>query len=248
MTEFLQATDPSPVEWINPDSDSAVVLTCEHAGRAVPAGLGNLGLTEDELGDHIGWDIGAAAVTRDLATRLGVAAVLQRYSRLVIDCNRPPQALDSMPAQSAGVSIPANQGLTQADRQQRISQVFQPYDDALSVLTGDKPRRCAFSIHSFTPVLAGQRRPWDVGFLYRKDQATSEFLAAELQKLHPQLNIGMNQPYTIDDESDWFVPRYGEALGLRHSLIEIRNDHLRTVQGQQWWAEQLSIIIRRAAA
>jgi len=236
------------VEWINPDSQAPVVLVCEHAGCAVPAGMRGLGITDAQRKDHIGWDIGAAAVSRELAQRLGVTAVLQRYSRLVIDCNRPPQADDSIPTESAGVVIPANQQLTAVDRQQRVAHVFDPFDRALKELMTKSATHSAFSIHSFTPVFAGRRRPWDVGFLFRADRMTSENLAAQLKSSQPHLNIGMNQPYAIDDESDWFVPQYAEPLALNHSLIEIRNDHLRTAEGQQWWATQLSDIISKVTS
>ena len=55
----------------------------------------------------------------------------------------------------------------------------------------------------------------------------------------------MNEPYQIDDESDWFVPQHGEASGLPHSLIEIRNDQIRDSQGRAAWAETLSTAINR---
>jgi len=245
MSTLLNTADPSPVEWIQPDSNSPIVIVCEHAGRRVPTALQRLGLSEAHLDAHIGWDIGAAAVARDLAVRLGATAVLQRYSRLVIDCNRPPDAPDSIPMVSDGVSIPGNKNLSDQQRQQRIVEIFQPWDQAMQSLFADQSRRAAFAIHSFTPVLSGTQRPWDVGFLFRHDTQTSALLAKNLQASAPELNIGLNEPYAIDDESDWFVPRYGETLDLQHSLVEIRNDHLRTERGQRWWSIQLANIIRQ---
>jgi len=245
MSELLDAADPSPVEWIQPDRDSPIVIVCEHAGRRVPTALQNLGLSDAQLEAHIGWDIGAAAVARDLAVRLGAPAILQRYSRLVIDCNRPPDAPDSIPKVSDGVVIPGNENLSEQQRQQRIAEIFQPWDRALQSLFADRPRRAAFAVHSFTPMLSGSRRPWDVGFLFRHDTKTSTSLAKYLQAAAPELNVGLNEPYTIDDESDWFVPRYGETLDLQHSLVEIRNDLLHTASGQRWWSIQLANIIRQ---
>lgn len=247
MTILLQSTDPHPVEEIAANGDSPTALVCEHAGCRVPTKLKHLGLSQKNLHDHIGWDIGAAAVTRDLAARLGAPAVLQRYSRLIIDCNRPPEAPDSIPAISHGIAVPANQNLGSEERQQRLGAVFEPFDAALQAQLS-RGCRFAFSIHSFTPNPGDQRRPWDIGFLYRKDTATSSALASMLKELEPHLTIGMNEPYEIDDESDWFVPRYAEPLSLQHSLIEIRNDHLRTVEGQQWWSDRLASIIGRLTA
>lgn len=240
---LLQPDDPAPVELINAQSTARTVLVCEHAGNIVPAKLNGMGIGADQLNDHIGWDIGAAAVTRQLAARLGFRAMLQRYSRLVIDCNRPPTGIDSIPVSSHGVPIPANKQLKTHERQQRIDEIFMPFDTMLETQLSSRRCTLALSIHSFTPVLNNISRPWDIGFLFRKDVATSSALAQLLQRAYPQLVIGMNEPYAIDDNEDWFVPRYGEKLGLKHSLIEIRNDHLRTEQGQQWWSQILATII-----
>lgn len=242
---LLTADDPAPVEVVNPDSDHPVLLVCEHAGRAVPAVLGDLGLPPGEIDRHIGWDIGAEGVARRLAASLGCTCVLQPYSRLVIDCNRPPGAADSVPEVSDGTTVGANLQLTEADRASRVREIFQPFQDAVAACLDRGSHRGAFSIHSFTPVFRGVARPWDIGFLFRKDERTSKRLAGIVRSLRPGLQIGMNEPYRIDDMSDWFVPRHGEARGLPHSLIEIRNDHIDSAGGQDRWARLLSAALDR---
>ncbi|WP_428649482.1 N-formylglutamate amidohydrolase [Roseibium sp.] len=240
---LLAGRDPSPVEVLNPNSDFPVVLLCEHAGQCVPERLDGLGIGRDDLDAHIGWDIGAAAVTRHLAELLGAPALLQNFSRLVIDCNRPPEAPDSIPEASDGVTIPANRGLDPADRQARIDEVFWPFHEAVDGLFDRADRLAAFSVHSFTPVMDGIRRPWELSFLYRKDKSTSEALRALVRAQRPEMEIGMNQPYQIEDASDWFVPRHGEARGLAHSLIEIRNDLISHPDQQRAWAVLLAKVI-----
>ena len=242
---LLTPDDPAPVEVVNPDSAHAVLLVCEHAGREIPTRLGDLGLPPGEINRHIGWDIGAGAVSRRIAAILGSACVLQRYSRLVIDCNRPPHAPDAMPEVSDGTVVPANRDLGQAARAARVEAIFMPYDKALTASFARAPRRAAFSIHSFTPVFGGRSRPWDVGLLFRRDEQTSAALAAILNELEPALSIGMNEPYQVDDVSDWFVPVHCETRGLPHSLIEIRNDHIETAEGQERWATLLATAIAR---
>lgn len=233
---LLMDGDPCPVELLNPDSDFPVVLFCEHAGQAVPGRLGDLGITQAQLDAHIGWDIGAGAVTRHMAECLGAPAILQRYSRLVIDCNRPPHAPDSVPEVSDGVAVPANRRIGAAERQARIDEVFVPFHAAANALLDGRQRRAAVSVHSFTPVFGGVGRPWDLGFLFRRDSETSAVLRDHVRQVRPELKIGMNEPYQIDDISDWFVPRHGEARGLPHSLIEIRNDRIATPADQKGWA------------
>jgi predicted N-formylglutamate amidohydrolase len=90
VSRLLDLEDPPPFTVINPDGRFPLVLVCDHASNAVPAALKQLGLGQGELARHIAWDIGAAGVTRRLAARLDAPAVLCGYSRLVIDCNRPP--------------------------------------------------------------------------------------------------------------------------------------------------------------
>ncbi|MDA4847642.1 N-formylglutamate amidohydrolase [Hoeflea poritis] len=236
---LLLEGDHWPVEVVNGDSDGPVVLVCEHAGRAIPAALGDLGLPPSAMDLHIAYDIGAASVARTVAGILDAPLVLQPYSRLVIDCNRPVDAEDAIAAVSDNVEVPGNRNLPAAARQCRIDEIFEPFHKAVSTLIEGHERRAFFAIHSFTRTLAGQERKWDVGFASRTDPKTPEALAEQLVRLRPELNIGMNEPYAIDDQSDWTIPTHGERFGLQHSLVEIRNDHLRDEQGCVRWAELL---------
>lgn len=242
---LLGADDPAPVTVLNPDSDHPVLLVCEHAGRAVPQALDGLGMKADDRDSHVGWDIGAEAVTRLMAETLKAPAVLQSYSRLVIDCNRPPEAPDAIPESNHGVSVPGNRALDNTVRVARVREIFEPFQDKVAEYLRQPSRRMVLAIHSFTPTLGKTSRPWEIGFLFRHETHASTHLARLVQEARPELTIGMNEPYQIDDESDWFVPQHGEASGLPHSLIEIRNDQIRDSQGQAAWAETLSTAINR---
>ncbi|MFD2741574.1 N-formylglutamate amidohydrolase [Sulfitobacter aestuarii] len=242
---LLGADDPAPVTVLNPDSDHPVLLVCEHAGRAVPQALNGLGVKVEDRGSHVCWDIGAEAVTRLMAGALGAPAVLQSYSRLVIDCNRPPTAPDAIPEINHGVQVPGNRALEEAARAARVREIFDPFQDKVAEYLRQPSRRMVLAIHSFTPTLGTAPRPWEIGFLFRHDIQTSTHLARSVQEARPELTIGMNEPYQIDDESDWFVPQHGEASGLPHSLIEIRNDQIGEARGQTAWAETLITAINR---
>ena len=216
---ILAAQDPSPAEVINATSDHPLLLVCEHAGKATPQALNGLGIAEKDRDSHVYWDIGAEAVTRYMATALGAPAVIQPYSRLVIDWNRPPDAVDAMPALNQGVQVPGNRDLTDAARAARVTEIFDPFQATVADQLARHPRRIVLSINSFTPLLAGKLRPWHIGFLFRKDTETSAHLDRFVNEFRPDMTIGMNEPYEIDDASDWFVPPHGEARGLPHSLI-----------------------------
>lgn len=236
---LLGPNDPEPVELLNPDSSSPLLLVCEHAGQAIPESLGDLGVTQDVIDSHRGWDIGAEALARALAERLDAPLVMQRFSRLVIDCNRPPDGPHAIPDVSDGVVIPANHGLNDGDCEPRRAAIFRPYDAALNAAFTRHPRRLTLSIHSYTDQLGEQRRPWHAGFLARKDRETRQLLRDHIAAADPSLILAINEPYQIDDETDWFIPVHAERRNLAHCLIEVRNDGLLTPAGIERWSDRL---------
>lgn len=238
-------TDVDPVECKTGTKGSPVVIVCEHAGRAIPDALGTLGLGQKELSSHIAWDIGALAVAERIAGNLGADLVSQRYSRLVYDCNRPFEAPDATPEVSEDVEIPGNRNLTEAERLARKQAIFDPYDAALTNLLEASPRRAAFAIHSFTPVYLGKPRPWHLGLLSRADPQTAETIAQTIRYRDNRLLIGMNVPYMIEEDSDWFIPRHAEPRGLSHCLIEVRNDLIQSPEGQEIWAAHLTAAFQK---
>lgn len=241
---LLGAGDPQPVEVRHEQSTSPVALLCEHAGQAVPRALGGLGLPEGAIDKHIGWDIGAEALACAISDRLECPLILQRYSRLVMDCNRPPLFEGSIPERSDGLPVPGNTGLQKQDHDQRRQAIFDPMNDAINAMLAAHPRKAVFSIHSYTRQFQGQERPWDAGFLTRRDTATAHHLMDAITRAAPNLKLALNEPYQIDDASDWFIPRYAEARSLRHTLVEICNDHLRDHGGITRWANLLTPAIR----
>jgi len=241
VASLLSINDPAPVEWVSPDSTVPVLLVCEHAGQALPEALGNMGLPAGAIDGHIGWDIGAAELALAVAKRLNAPLILQRYSRLVIDCNRPPCSDGAIPKFSDKRPIPGNQNLTEAQKTARRDEVFAPFNRAIELGFDLAPRVAAFSIHSYTPALeGGARRPWHAGFLTRKDTATAGLMLDHIAQSVPDLSLAVNQPYLVDDETDWFLPVHAETRKLRHTLIEVRNDLIVHPEGIAHWAKLLA--------
>jgi len=246
---LLGVNDPPPVEVLNPGATAPLVLACEHAGRAVPRRLGNLGLPPAEMDRHIAWDIGAAAVARRMAASLDACLVLQRYSRLVVDCNRPRESPDAIPAVSDGTRIPANLGLAQAEREARWDEIHEPFHEALSAqLEARHPMEAStlslITVHSFTPYLDGVLRPWALGLLRRHDQGLADRLLAALREQARGETMAINRPYDIDDLTDYTIPVQAEQHGLPNVLIEIRNDLITDEAGQAHYADMLVAAIR----
>ena len=241
LSVLLSVNDPAPVEWFNADSAAPVLLVCEHAGRAVPEALAGLGLPEGAIDDHIGWDIGALAVARRVAERLGAPLIAQRYSRLVIDCNRPPLSPGAIPEISDNQRVPGNTSISNEQRMARVRDVFEPFAAAVVDGFSMAPRKLAISIHSFTRALRGkEERPWHAGFLARQELDTSSRFIDHIAQTAPHLVLALNEPYQVEDETDWFIPTQCEARHIRHSLVEIRNDLIRTSEGQDLWAGYLT--------
>ncbi len=247
---LLGRFDPSPFTVHNATGTSPFVLIADHAGQQVPQSLAQLGLPQAELDRHIGWDIGIAGVTTELARLLDAWAITQTYSRLVIDCNRPLVSPTLIAAVSDGTPVAANAQLSAATRQQRIDEIHAPYHARINAELEHRLARglptILVAMHSFTPVMDGFARPWHAGVLYNRDarlaHALRDALAAE-----PGMVIGDNQPYAITDSSDYAIPVHGEGRGLVHVELEIRQDLIASAHGQSEWAQRLARILRELA-
>lgn len=248
MSQALLGPDePSPVEVVRAEAAGPFVLVCDHAGRALPRALGSLGLSADELQQHIAWDIGAAAVARNLSAALDAPLFLQRYSRLVIDCNRPLSAPDSIPTKSGGIVIPGNAHVTEAEAEQRIDAIFSPYHREIVGALERRPAYLLVSVHSFTPELHGERRAFHAGVLYERDSRLAAPLL-ELLRKEPGLVVGDNEPYAASAATDYAIMEYGERRGAPYVELEVRQDLVADEAGQRLWAERFARLLRIASA
>ena len=240
---LLAVGEPAACESVNVGGAGSAVVVCDHASNRIPRRLGSLGLGIDDLATHIAWDPGAADVARRLAELLDAPLVLSGYSRLVIDCNRPLGSPESIIEESGGIPVPGNRELTEAGRAARVEALFHTYHRAI---TDVLDRRLAarrpsllLSIHSFTPSLNGSRRPWHLAFSYGRDGRLAGLLLDVFSRDRDIL-VGDNQPYGVDDTTDYTIPLHGERRGVPHVLIEIRQDGLVTPEACARWAARLA--------
>ncbi len=244
---LLRADEKGPVETLRPGGTARFLLTADHAGRAIPKVLGDLGLSEAELARHIAWDIGIEGVTRRLSALLDAPAIMQRYSRLVIDCNRPPQVASAIPLVSETTRVPGNVGLDEEARAARRRAIFEPYHEAIARLIEARRRLIYVAMHSFTPVYMAKVRPMHVAVLYNRAPRFSRALAA-LLRAEPGLVVADNAPYSVSDETDYGVPVHAEGRGLDYTEIEIRQDLIEDEAGQAEWAARLARLLPMAAS
>lgn len=246
--QLLQADEPAAFSVELPHGTSPLVVACDHASRRLPLRLGSLGLSEAELSTHIACDIGAAGVAKRLAAKLDATLILQNYSRLAIDCNRPLVAPDSIAIKSERIRIPGNEALAEDEIAARRVEIFEPYHEQIRRILDERQRSgqpsVLLAMHSFTPVYHAFSRPWHVGLLYRHDTRLAHYLLEGLRSDNA-LCVGDNEPYRIQDGSDYTLPIHGEARGIPHTGIEIRQDLVGDEAGQEAWAERLAVQLRR---
>jgi predicted N-formylglutamate amidohydrolase len=240
---LLEPDEPPAFRVERPHGKSPYFLTCDHAGARVPRRLGSLGVSAADLERHIAWDIGAADVTINLAAALDAFAILQTYSRLVIDCNRRPGIPASIVRMSEATRIPGNEIVTVDEAAMREREIFRPYHDRISAELDARKAQgrltILISVHSFTPRFHGNKRPWHAGVLYNRDARLAGELLRRL-RAEPGLVVGDNEPYAVGDATDYTIPEHGERRGLLHVGIELQQDLIAAEPGQSEWTERLA--------
>jgi predicted N-formylglutamate amidohydrolase len=243
--------DATAFDLLNPDGTAPLLLVCDHASRAFPAHLGTLGVPEPDTFEHIAWDIGAAALTCGLVEALDAPAVMCRWSRLVVDCNRRLDDPSAFVEMVDGVAVPGNSRMTAEDREWRIRSVHAPYhaaiDGQLDVLLGNGTVPALVSIHSFTPLLGELARPWHVGILWDRDDRMAGPVLRSLRAVDG-LHVGDNEPYSGRHPTDFTLHEHGVTRRLPYVGFEVRQDLLATDGGVRYWVGLLERAIRAGLA
>ncbi len=229
-------------EIISGRSDAGLILICDHAVSALPANYGTLGLPPEELERHIAVDIGALAMTEEVAQELDAPAIFTKFSRLLIDVNRGLDDPTLVMRISDGVIVPGNRHLDEAERAKRVRLYYEPYhlaiDKMIETCSAAGVPPVLLSIHSFTENWKGVPRPWHAAILWDRDH---RFAVPMLEALraNPGIVVGENEPYDgkLAGDCMW---QHGTRRGLAHTIIEVRQDLVRTAEGQKAWARRIA--------
>jgi len=245
-TLLLSSQEVPPVGVVRCEGTSPFFIVCDHAGQLVPRALKSLGLSQEQLASHIAWDIGALGVARRLGAALDASVVWQRYSRLVVDCNRPLDALDSIVCRSERTDVPGNQQVAPPDAEERAREIFRPYHDEIAKALDERQAAgrstVLVSVHTFTPVFLEVARPWHVGVLANRDRRVAEPLLRALRG-EGDLVVGDNEPYAAGELTDYTIVHHAERRGLRCVEIEIRQDLVGDKDGQDAWGGRLARLL-----
>ena len=246
LTETLLTPDePAPFEILNADALLPVLLVCDHASNRFPRSLGTMGLDYINRVSHIALDIGADAVAKALAENLGATAVICQYSRLIVDCNRELVDDSAFLECSDSVDVPGNHDLQESEKEKRASEIYWPYHntikDQIVRLKKHGIDPVVISIHSFTPVMNGNDREWEIGVLWDKDSVTAEIFLTRL--VESGYLVGDNKPYSGKDPEDFTIDFHAESAGLPHVGIEICHDLINHDDGVERVSNTLKEII-----
>lgn len=236
----------APFEIVEGARERGLVLVADHARRALPEEYGDLGLPAAEFQRHIAYDIGVERVTRRLAALTGAPAVMANFSRLLIDPNRGEDDPTLIRQLYDGTVVPGNYPLAPPERERRLDSFYRPYHDAVAALVASVAAASGaapfiLSVHSFTPVMQGFVRPWQVGVLWDLDDRAPGSLIDMLRE-DATLTVGDNEPYDGALRGDTMY-RHAIVNGFAHALVEIRQDLIADEAGADAWAERLAPIV-----
>jgi len=247
---LLGSDEPPPFAVLNPHASKPVLLVCDHASRRFPESLGTLGIDPVARRCHLAIDIGAGALTESIAEKIGVTAVLCQYSRLIIDCNRQLMDPGAFLEFGDGVVISGNRNLHAPQKKQRERDIYWPYHGAIDAqiqrLHGSEIAPVFVAIHSFTPVLNGEARVFEMGVLWDADRVTAEIFINDFRQAG--YLVGDNEPYSGKALEDFTIDHHAEAIGIPHVGIEIRQDLIDDEEGVARIGDLMSQIIQSIPA
>lgn len=222
---LLIEQDGSSFEWTNAKGNGPCVLMCEHASNRIPNYLNSLGLTDTELQSHVAWDPGAHELGLLLSGNLQAPFIAARFSRLVYDCNRPPESASAMPSDTEVCPIPGNQDLTQIDRDARTRVLYEPFHASLKCVLDSCNKQTPtllVTMHSFKPMFYGKTRTVETGLLHGADDRLATAMMSRAQTGNA-FDCRFNEPYAVGDGVLHTLEKQLSGTSIPSVMIEVRN-------------------------
>ena len=210
------------VEEIDGDFGGRVVFTCEHASAVLPEPW--IWPEQDHwlVDTHWASDIGAAALTRRVAQLMSAPAVLSRFSRLLVDPNRPLDSDTLFRENADGRTVHLNESLLEAERERRINRFYHPYHAAVSAMVERSQCDTVFSIHTFTDNYEGDARILEIGVLFDHDEEPAFRLVRHLTEAG--FHVLANEPWSGKAGLAYSPVSHAQEFGRCALEIEARQD------------------------
>ncbi len=252
-TSNKAALTAATVAVTNRAGASGMIIACEHASNFIPSEFENLGIDDKTQQSHIAWDIGALAVAKEISALLDAPLVAQCVSRLVYDCNRSPDARDTIRdtaiEKSEIYNIPGNKGISAAERTARKNKYYEPFREELANIikshTATAKSAALITIHSFTPIFGDEKRNMDIGIIHDSDSRLADEIIT-IANSDKSFDIRRNEPYGPDDNVTFTIVEHAVSQGLLNVMIEIRNDLIADSDAQKSMAQKLANYITGA--
>ena len=226
------------------------ILVCEHASNFIPARYNQLGLTKHVLKSHIAWDPGAFELAKNLSKLLNAPLIAQQVSRLIYDCNRPPDSPTAMPEISEIYEIEANKALSIEEKRHRVETYYIPFinmlDDILERQLEQGSLPIIVTIHSFTPTYHGNPREVEIGILHDDDSRFADDLL-NVSAGDQTFIFRRNEPYGPKDGVTHSLKKHAISRRLKNVMLEVRNDLIANDESQKAMAELLAKYLNQAA-
>lgn len=209
-------------EFISGAADAPIFLTCEHASERLPDGYAWHTNDQRLVGTHWAFDLGAAEIVHELAAALEAPAVLSRFSRLLVDPNRPEDSETLFRPDAEGGLVELNRNLTDEERARRLTRFYRPYHQAIDRHLEGHGSKVLFSVHTFTPVYEGQVRQVEMGVLFDTQDELAEKAAAALREAG--FVTELNEPYSGKAGLIYAAETHASAHGKKALELEVRQD------------------------
>lgn len=195
--------------------DWRLVVSCEHASNRVPKRYRGLFQGEEgSLASHRGYDPGAAELARIWAAKWQAELFCGEVTRLLVDLNRSaghPQLYSEFSRQLPSDARLELRKRYHAPYRERLKQAVRAHLE-------EGRRVLHLSVHSFTPVLAGEIRNADIGLLYdpRRTGELAFSLRWQRELKGGGLKVRRNYPYRgrADGVVTWLRTGFPAALYL----------------------------------
>ena len=222
---------PTYVDVANSNGTAPIVLVCEHASNIFPDKFTSPLDNKQLINEHIAWDPGAKALAQELSLLLNAPLVYSNVSRLIYDCNRPPESDSAIPIKSELHEIPGNRNLNEAERQLRIDEIYRPFHSTLANVIADKQLEginpALVTVHSFTPEYFNQVRKTEIGILHDRDSSMADLMLSVASQVC-RLLVERNKPYGPEHGVTHTLVKHGITHSLPNVMLEIKNDLLTT--------------------